>query len=76
MFLFVTGAFQKSNILISFMFVYKVILNISKQMCKAVLGSHSYPLSYGIRIIEAYKIILHAKVCNFPFFFHFQKIFI
>lgn len=52
MFLFVTGAFQKSNILISFMFVHKVILNISAQMCKAVLGSHSYPLSYGIRIIE------------------------
>lgn len=42
-------------------------------MCKAVLGSHSYPLSYGIRIIEVYETILHTKVCTFPLFFTFRK---
>lgn len=39
-----------------FMFVHKVILNISAQMCRAAWWSHSVPLSNGFKIIEVYEI--------------------
>lgn len=52
-----TNLFPERIIIIRlFMFVYKVILNISAQMCRAAWWSQSFPLSNGIKIIEVYEI--------------------